>query len=130
MPPLLEAGTTANNLTALPNPSSMTVIVQDVDASTTTRTADGTMHRDRIAGGSSAKRKIELRWAYPNTATVRQVLQAIQHEFFYLRYDDPFTGAKRTAQFYSGDRKMPMYNHNLYGTGIRWEELSANLIEK
>lgn len=117
-------------LTALPAPNKMSVIVQDIDASTTTRSADGTMLRDRVAGGSTAKRKIELEWAGLNAEKVSNILQGIGAEFFNVQYPDTYTGEIRTAVFYVGDRTAEMYSYNLYGNGILWKTLKANFIEK
>ena len=59
---LIQVGTTENALVALPCPSKLTVNLMDIDAETTTRSASGKMLRDRIAGGDTAKRKLELEW--------------------------------------------------------------------
>ena len=102
----------------------------DIDAETTTRSASGKMLRDRIAGGDTAKRKLELEWPASNGTVIKAVLQAIKDEFFYVRYPDPYTGGMRTARFYAGDRSVPMYSYNLYGRGILWEQVKVNLIEE
>lgn len=116
--------------TALPTPSKMSLIVQDIDSSNTTRSANGTMLRDRVSGGATAKRKLELEWAGMNAAKVSQILQSIGDEFFQLEYPDTYTGTTRIAQFYTGDRSADMYSYNLYGGGILWKNLKANFIEK
>lgn len=117
-------------LTALPAPSKMSVIVQDIDASTTTRSASGVMLRDRVAGGAEAKRKIELEWSGMNAQKVSEILQSIGDEFFNVQYPDTYTGTERTAVFYVGDRTAEMYSYNLYGRGILWKTLKANFIEQ
>lgn len=127
---ILYTGTSVDALTALPDPSVLVVLLQDIDASTTTRSADGTMLRDRIVGGATAKRKLEVEWPPVNSANASRILQAIQDEFFFLKYPDPYTGEDRTAEFYAGDRSVPMYNSNLHGTGILWEKIKVNFIEK
>lgn len=127
---ILKVGPTGSALTALPDPRVLTVLLQDIDASTTTRSANGTMLRDRICGGASAKRKIEIEWPPVNSADASKILQAMQAEFFYVSYPDPYTGAVRVAEFYTGDRSVPMYNYNLHGKGILWEKIKVNLIER
>lgn len=117
-------------LTALPAPYRMNVIMQDIDAATTTRSASGKMLRDRVAGGETAKRKIELEWAGLNAAKVSQILQSIGGEFFKAQYPDTYIGQDRIAIFYVGDRSAEMYNYNLYGGGIVWKSLKANFIEQ
>lgn len=116
--------------TALPAPSKMTVIVQDIDSANTTRSADGTMLRDRVAGGAAAKRKLELEWLGMNAAKVSQILQGIGDEFFRLEYPDTYTASNRIAEFYTGDRSAEMYSYDLHGHGIVWKSLKANFIEK
>lgn len=127
---ILKVGTSKGSLTALPDPKSMAVLLQDIDSASTTRSANGTMLRDRVVGGASAKRKIELEWPPVNSANASLILQAMAAEFFYVEYPDPYTGQNRIAQFYTGDRSVPMYNHNLHGNGILWESIKVNLIEK
>lgn len=127
---ILSIGSAADSLTALPPPQTLTVSLQDIDAATTTRSANGTMLRDRVAGGASAKRKLELEWPAMDVSKAKTILQAVQDEFFFVRYPDPYTGGMRTAQFYAGDRSAPMYSFNLYGRGILWRNLSFNLVEK
>lgn len=127
---IIKVGPSGSALTALPDPKVMSVLLQDIDASTTTRSADGTMLRDRVAGGATAKRKIELEWPPINSAAASMILQAMQAEFFYVSYPDPYTGTERVAEFYTGDRTVPMYSYNLSGNGILWEKIKVNLIEK
>lgn len=127
---IIRIGTESGNLAALPDPKSLKVLLQDIDASTTTRSANGTMLRDRIAGGETAKRKLELAWPPMRTENMAAILRAISDEFFWVEYPDPYTGGARTAQFYAGDRSAPLYHSDLYGGGPLWESLSVNLIEK
>lgn len=127
---IISVGSSGGTLTALPDPSVLTVLLQDIDASTTTRSANGTMLRDRVVGGASAKRKIEIEWPPLSSEKASLILQAIKDEFFYVQYPDPYTGADRTSMFYAGDRSVPMYNYNLHGNGILWQHIKVNLIER
>lgn len=127
---IIRVGTESGKLTALPDPSKMAVGLQDIDAATTTRSANGTLLRDRIVGGAKAKRKLELEWPPMGTEAMSTILKGISPEFFYVEYIDPYEGDVRTAQFYAGDRKAPMYNANLHGNGPLWEGLTVNLVEK
>ncbi len=127
---IISVGTSGSNLTELPDPSVMTVLLQDIDTAGTTRSANGTMLRDRVVGGATAKRKIELEWPPLNADDAKTILQAIQAVFFYVKYPDPYEGTDRTVQFYAGDRSVPMYHYNLHDQGILWEGLKVNLIEK
>lgn len=127
---IIQVGATAETLVALPCPQKLTVNLMDIDAETTTRSASGKMLRDRVAGGDTAKRKLEIEWHADHGANVKSVLQAIKDEFFYVRYPDPYTGEMRTARFYAGDRKVPMYSYNLYNGGILWSSMRVNFIEE
>lgn len=127
---IIRVGPGSGNLAALPDPKTMKVLLQDIDSSATTRSADGTMLRDRIVGGAQAKRKIELTWPPMRTAEMSSILQAIADEFFWVEYPDPYTGSNRIAEFYAGDRTAPLYNSNLHGRGPLWESLAVNFIEK
>lgn len=127
---IISVGTSESALTALPDPAVLTVLLQDIDTAATTRSANGTMLRDRVVGGAKAKRKLELEWPPLNTENAKLILQAIQAVFFYVKYPDPYEGGDRIKQFYAGDRSVPMYNYNLHGQGILWEGLKVNLIEK
>lgn len=126
---IISVGATVGTLAALPDPSTFTVLLQDIDASTTTRSANGTMLRDRIVGGENAKRKLELAWPALRPEPAKRILQAIKDEFFWVRYPDPYSGEDRTAEFYAGDRTVPMYHYNLNGE-ILWERIGVNLIER
>lgn len=126
----LMIGDTAETLAEMPSPSEMSVGLQDIDASTTTRTADGSMHRDRIVGGADAKRKLNLKFPPLPWAEIAFLFQAIKGEFFWVKYPDPYTGTMRTAEFYSGDRTAGIYTFELRSDGMIWRENGFNLIEK
>jgi len=129
---VLFIGPDVNHLVPLPDPKrgGLTVRLQDIDSGSTTRTADGTMIRDRVVGGDDAKRKLEIEWPPLNTLGAKEVLQAVKDVFFYVKYPDPYTGAFRTAQFYVGDREAPVYSADPGGTEILWESIKYDLIEK
>ncbi len=127
---LIQVGAASNKLVALPCPQELTVNLMDIDAETTTRSASGLMLRDRVVGGATAKRKLEIKWHADKPDNIKLILQAIKDEFFYVRYPDPYTGEMRTARFYAGDRSVPMYSYNLGGNGILWNSLKVNLIEE
>lgn len=125
----LMIGDTADALVQMPSPSEFSISLQDIDAATTTRTADGKMHRDRIVGAEDAKRKLNLKFPPMPWDDVSQLLKAIKNEFFWVKYPDPYTGEMRTAEFYSGDRNAGIYNFQLRSDGMLWNTTSFNLIE-
>lgn len=124
-------GPSADALADMPEPAhqGLKVTLQDLDSENSTRTANGTMKRDRIVGGESAKRKLELQFPPMRPAQAALLLQAIASTFFWVRYPDPYTGAFRTAQFYAGDRSAPAYSADSAGN-VLWESIEFNLIER
>lgn len=126
----LYIGDTEDTMVAIPEPHKMEVDLQDIDSASTTRSADGTMLRDRLCGGESSKRKLILEFAAMRSDKMQTILQAIKNDFFWVSYPDPYTADRRAAVFYAGDRSAPIYSTNLHGRGMLWEGLKVNLIEK
>ena len=128
---ILYIGSSEYALEAMPDPKlqGLTVLLQDLDSENSTRTASGRMVRDRIAGGATAKRKLQITWPAMHTEDVKKTLQAIAGSFFWVKYPDPYTGAYRTAEFYAGDRTAPIYGGES-PEGLLWEGLEVNLIER
>jgi len=118
------------NGTAIPEPSSMSVLVQDVDNASTTRNAKGVMLRDRVRGGSDAVRKLECEWQGLTLSQASSLLSAIGGEFFSVTYSDTLTGAMRTCQMYVGDRTAKVYRCDEDGMIEYLESIKANFIEK
>jgi len=108
-----------NGVSLPASPSSFQVTVLDLDdAEATKRTADGTMHRDRIA----VKRKIDMTWGPLNWSDTSAILQAVQNEFFQCTYPDPMSGQLETRTFYVGDRVAPFLvkrEGEIYWTGLK-----------
>lgn len=121
-------GGSSSSLTALPAPTEMTQSFQDMDASSTTRNAQGTMVRSVVRGGTNAIRKIELKWACQPVSSVQSVLNLIKQSSFYVKYWDCMSNSFRTAKMYCGDRKVSI--KRIAETGEPFiKELSFNLIE-
>lgn len=112
-----------NNIFVKP-PKSLKVSIQDIDGQTT-RTAAGTMIRDRIA----VKRKIECEWGALSPDDIRIILNAISNEFFTVSYPDPQYGQSEKI-FYCGDRSMPVYSFHPKFSTFMWSGLTVNFIEQ
>ncbi len=127
---VLRIGATIETLADMPEPAhgGMKVTLQDIDAAGAGRSANGTMIRDRVCGGATAKRKIELEWPPLTTEDISTLMQAISGTYFWVEYLDPYVGELRTAEFYAGDRTAPVY-WIIDGKAL-WQSLSFNLIEK
>lgn len=127
---MLWIGNTDQTLAPVKAPSSMTVLNQDIDAATTTRSASGLMTRDTVRNGVNNVRKIELEWKGLSLAEGSAILQAVMPQFVFVKYVDAQTGQFRTGEFYVGDRKSQMWRYGKGESDVRWETISFNLIER
>ena len=106
-------------------PREFSVDIMDLDdGETTARTADGTLHRDRIA----VKRKITMKWSGLDWQTLSDILESVSGVFFDVTYPDPMTGQYETKTFYVGDRTSPVAISR--NGQIIWEGLTMNFIEQ
>lgn len=107
-------------------PLEFSVTVMDLDdADSTTRTADGTLNRDRVA----VKRQMELTFNPLPWATMSKLLRQMRDSFFQFYYPDPMTGNYETKMVYVGNRPAPVAI--TYDDGsIWWGELSITLTER
>ena len=114
-----------NGINIAKTPSEFSVDVMDLDdGSTTTRTVDGTLHRDRIA----VKRKLNMKWNALEWSVLSDLLQSVAGEFFEVYYPDPETGQYETKTFYVGNRQAPVAK-SVNGE-IVWTSLTMNFIER
>ncbi|WP_217595505.1 DUF6711 family protein [Cohnella sp. GbtcB17] len=106
-------------------PTEFTVTPLDIDDSEATgRTADGTLHRARIA----VKRQIDMSWGLLNWADTASILQAMEGPFFELTYPDPMDGKYMTRTFYAGNRPTPAALSK--GGTVYWSKLKMTLTER
>lgn len=103
-----------------PIPSKLKVDIQDVDFDSG-RTADGVMHRNRVA----TKYKIELGWPAMEPDKVARCLQAVTADQFQVTFLSPLTNSSYTGTFYAGDRSVPVYNYQI---GL-YDAFGFNLVE-
>ena len=107
-------------------PSSFSVTISDLDdGTTTTRTMDGKLHRDRIA----VKRKLELKFNAMSWSELSMILQMIEDIFFDVTYPDSQTGTLETKEFYVGNRTSPIALFRPNGDVI-WNNIAFNFIER
>lgn len=93
------------------------------DGETTTRTADGTLNRDRIA----VKRQIDMRWNALKWSDISSILTAMQDTSFNFTYPDPMTGQYETKEFYVGNR--PSHIPFTQDGELWWDGLQITLTE-
>ncbi len=112
------------NISAKPKPGGFTVTVMDIDSENTTRSANGTLNRDRVA----VKRQIELDFIPLNMSEVSQLLQSMSNPFFEVYYPDPMEGTYVTKTFYVGNRASPAA---IEKNGVLlWDGLKITLTER
>lgn len=116
------------NGTDLPEPSEITVSLQDVDYESG-RDQTGTMFRDRKRGGLHAVRKIECKWNVLSNADVKTLLMAVKDASMSLTFPDPYEGNNRTSTVYVGDRKAPIYWKDPTTNKWVWKDVAFNFIE-
>lgn len=107
------------------HPAQMQVEVLDLDdAESTTRTADGTLNRDRVA----VKRQIEMTFSALTMAQISALLKQMSAVFFDFRFPDPLAGSYITRTMYVGNRpaSIPMEKNGV----IFWDGLKITLTEK
>ena len=106
-------------------PTELSVTPLDLDnADSTTRTADGTLNRDRVA----VKRQVEMTFGVLSWAKMSALLTSMNGVFFDLYYPDPMDGDYSTRTFYVGNRPAS-FAFNKNGT-ILWSGLKVTLTEK
>lgn len=106
----------------IPVPTAFSVDIEDLDGESE-RTADGNLHRERIA----VKRKLKLEYKWLDQHQSSELLNAMGDEFFNVTYPDPQEGYT-TKTFYVGARSTPMYSY--INGSPRWEKMSFNFIER
>lgn len=109
---------------ALPDPSSFSWSLQDIDADGTGRDQDGDAFRDRVA----TKRKWTMTWPALHPKEMSVLLNAVTDIFFEATGPDAMTGENRTMTCYVGNRTAPMYSC-IDGEAL-WESLSMDFVER
>jgi hypothetical protein len=95
-----------------------------MDITQAERNALGTMLIERIA----QKKKIQLRWAYLDGASLSTLLTAVDPIYFNVTYLDPKTNSYKTGSFYCGDRSTGMID---FRNGVpRYKDIQFDLIER
>ncbi len=121
---------TINGNSNIKQPATMQVDLQDIDSSETGRNQSGDLMRDRVAGGSKAKRKVSCSWKGLTQSEISELLREMGGVSFPITYPDPYSGTFRTATVYVGDRSAPIFRNGADSNGeIIWESMSANFVE-
>jgi len=115
--------------TSLIDPSKIKHDIYDLDAGNTTgRNLAGEMLRDRVA----VKEKLNMEFPPMVADDYYAMLNLIKDQFFDVQYYSPFTGGKRVATMYVGDREgEPYYDYDTNDLGNNmWTNVKFNFIER
>lgn len=116
-------GFTANGV-QLPDPSSYSYTVSDLDASGE-RDTTGLLHRDRVA----VKHNVSVKWNALDWNTVNTILNTVSAESFSFTFPCPEANGSYTGTYYVGDRSV----ENITMFSSAWGDyvggLSINFIE-
>lgn len=113
--------------TDLHNPTTYSLQISDLDGAGTTRSLDGTLHRDRIRAGVV---KIEASWECISYADMVTIRDAVEPASFTVQYFDGSSTLK-TATMYAGDKtieSVSVTGSNLSEVDSRWN-VKFNLIQ-
>ncbi len=114
-----------NNISVPVMPKSFSVTAMDLDdGESTTRAADGTLNRDRVA----VKRQIDIEWGLLTWDDTSNILQLMSNTFFEVYYPDPITGSYQTKTFYAGNRPCPVAFEKK--GELFWQGIKVTLIER
>lgn len=120
-------GATVKDLAPMKAPTMMSIVNQDYDSSSTSRTASGKLVRTVVRGGDNNVRKIQLEWRLLSHSEGAKILGAVKNAYTWCKYPDPQTGQLRTMQGYVGDRTSEMSRYS-DGKAV-WSRIAFNLTE-
>lgn len=103
---VLKIGQTIETMETVPTPTNMKIQVSALDASDTSRPADGYIVRVVVRGNEKRVRKYTLEWASLTEAETSRILQLMTDPFFYMYYRDPRDAEYRIGQFYAGNQEI------------------------
>ena len=126
---IVEVQNSSGVWVSLIDPHSMEVQTYDLDSGNSTgRNLDGELLRDRVA----VKEKLVMEFPPMAAADYSQMLALTSGTFFKCRYYSPYTGTKREATMYVGDRSAkPYYGYDSANNAAHmWTDIKFNFIEQ
>lgn len=91
------------------------------------RDANGAVVGQRV--GRNQYKIDGLEWAYLTAEQWESILQAISDFFFYVTFNDPVSGSRKTVKMYCGDRSGEPYWVDGNGTPTHYINCKVNLID-
>lgn len=116
------------NGTVMPDPTTYSVPMTDMESSDSAYSESGVRIRNRIRQGIVT---LELSWRV-NSADAATILSAIEPSKVSVGYLDPKTGIMQTADMFVEDRSCNLLvheNNSADNTNTNWWEISFNLVE-
>lgn len=124
---IVSVSTDGQTWTSLPDPSSLSYSVYDLDAGGKTgRGLDGGMNRDRVA----VKEKISMTFNAMFRADFEKAILLIKNAFFYVNFYSPYYGEWRIAEMYVGDRSFDYYGMVKKDNNDLVKSVKFNFIER
>ena len=124
---IVSVSTDGQTWTSLPDPSSLTYSVYDLDAGGKTgRGLDGGMNRERVA----VKEKINMTFNAMFRADFDKTISLIKTPFFYVKFYSPYYGEWRIAEMYVGDRSIDYYGMMENNKNDLVKSIKFNFIER
>ena len=111
-------------LTPLKDPQSLQWDIADLEGASG-RNQSGRYFRDVI----SNKRTLSCSWGALDNRQMASLLSMMEEVFFTLEYPDALTGERKRAEFYVGNRTVPMLKQADDGTYM-WQNVSATFTER
>ncbi len=124
---IVSVSTDGQAWTSLPDPSSLTYSVYDLDAGGKTgRGLDGGMNRERVA----VKEKINMTFNAMFREDFEKTISLIKTPFFYVKFYSPYYAQKRIAEMYVGDRSIDYYGIMENNKNDLVKSIKFNFIER
>lgn len=121
----MRVGTTKDNLKEIKCPSALTwgkIMVSDEDAGRVKQNA--MMYVNKVAD----KRQISLQWNATSGDETAEILQAFDHEYIFVEYEDAKSNSLEVREFYPGDMSAPVYHY--WKDGTRYQNVAFQIIER
>lgn len=113
-----------NGVEIASKPNKFIVTILDLDdADSTSRTADGTLTRDRIA----VKRQVQMSFPALKWSVLSELMQSMADESFEFYYPDSVSGQYETRTMYVGNRESPVAKER--NGEIIWSGVELTLTE-
>lgn len=124
---IVSVSTDGQTWTSLPDPSSLTYSVYDLDAGGKTgRGLDGGMNRERVA----VKEKINMTFNAMFREDFEKTISLIKTPFFYVKFYSPYYSQERIVEMYVGDRSFDYYGMVKKDNNDLVKSVKFNFIER